>query len=184
MRIVILFLFISIVAKTQTKDSIIKITKVKSSWYFRTMPIGVYSGAGYMNDRITQNIEFGRSYGPIDAGIAFGRISQRRDSTLYLQGRVTMDACQYGIFSNEFAVGAGYVFNSQVPLMLEISSTIFAQVGKNWGLGIIVGYYDYSGNTRDASKNLYGLFFRYGLLRDDGGVLMSRSRIGRHHRAR
>ena len=181
MRIAILFLFISIIANAQINDSIIKITKVKSSWYFRAMPIGVYSGAGYMDDRITQNSEFGRSYGPIDAGIAIGRISQRKDSTLYLQGRVTMDAAQYGIFSNEFAVGAGYVFNSQMPLMLEISSTIFAQVGKNWGLGIIVGYYDYSGNTRDASKNLYGLFFRYGLLRDDGGVLMSRRRKGRHH---
>lgn len=181
-KIILIFLFFTFVANSQIKDTtIFKVVKVKSSLYFRSMPVGVYSGVGYMNDRITQNIEIGKSYGPIDIGIAFGRINQRRDSSIYLQGRVTMDACQYGIFSNEFAVGGGYVFNSKTPLMLEISSTIFAQIRKNWGIGIIVGYYDYSGNTTDATKNLYGLFFRYGLLRTDGGTLISRSKKGRRH---
>ena len=58
--------------------------------------------------------------------------------------------------------------------MLEASSTIFAQVAKNWGFGIITGYYDYSGVTNDVNKNFFGLFMRWGLLRNDGGILLSR----------
>lgn len=175
----LLTLCLNINIQAQTYDTV----KVKSSWYARTMPLGVYTGMGYMSDRISQNIEFGRSYGPIDAGLSLGRISLRKDSTMYLQGRITMDACQYGIFSNEFSVGGGCIFNSTTPLMLEVSSTIFAQVGEKWGLGIITGYYDFSGVTHDSNKNFYGIFFRYGLLRSDGGILMNRGRIGRrlHH---
>lgn len=175
-----LFCLIFILVHGQTKQDTIKPVKVKSSWYVRSMPYAIYTGAGYQKDRVSQNIEVGKSFGPIDVGVAVGRISLRPDSTMYVQSRFTMDACQYGIFSNEFSVGAGYVFNSKTPLMLEISSTIFAQLGKNWGLGIITGYYDFSGSVHDSNKNYYGIFFRYGLLRNDGGVLVNR-RVMHHH---
>ncbi len=156
-------------------------TTVKSSWYMRSMPISLYTGAGKLNTKMPQNIEFGRSFGMIDAGLAFGRINQLADSNKYMEARITMDASQYGIFSNELSLGFGHVFNSNTPIMLEISYTVFAQVYKNWGLGIVTGYYDFSGDNTDVSKTYYGLFVRYGLKRSDGGSLINR-KVHAHHR--
>jgi hypothetical protein len=162
----------------QTQDT--TVVEIKSSWYGRTMPISLYAGAGLINDKISQNIEIGRSFGVVDAGLVYGRNSLRADSNQFLEARVTMDAAQYGIFSNEFSVGAGMVFNTKTPIMLELSYSLLAQVSTHWGIGIVTGYYDFSGNYDDNNKTYYGLFLRYGLLRTDNGGLLSRVHI--HHR--
>ena len=156
-------------ASAQSKDSV---KTVKSAWYGRVTPLSVYAGPALLDDRLVQNIEFGKSFGVMDIGLALGRNSQRSDSTTYLQARFTMDASQYGIFSNEIAIGAGYNFNSNTPLMLELSSTIMAQVSKRLGIGIIAGFYDFSGSTVGFSKNFYGLFLRFGLQRSESGALL------------
>lgn len=81
-------------------------------------------------------------------------------------------------------VGAGGVFNSQNSLMLELSYTIYAQFWKHGGIGIITGYYDFSGNTTDSSHNMFGLYFRYGLLRGENGGLLSVGRMMHQHSMR
>jgi hypothetical protein len=157
------------------------IVKVKSSWYGRSMPVSLYTGAGLMIDKVSSNIEFGRSFGVIDVGIVAGQMNQRADSNKYAEARVTMDASQYGRFSNEISIGVGRVFNSRTPIMLEISYTVFAQIYKKWGIGIITGYYDFSGDNSDVSKTFYGLFIRYGLQRSEQGGLINR-KVRSHHR--
>ena len=101
--IIIIVLLFGHYGYTQETNDTLKPFKVKTSWYGRSMPRAIYTGAGRQVDRVTQNIEIGKSFGPIDLGIGYGRISLRPDSTQYIQARVTMDACQYGIFSNEFS---------------------------------------------------------------------------------
>jgi hypothetical protein len=166
----------------KTKVLTVDTIKVKSSWYARSMPVSLYTGAGFINDKISQNIEVGRSIGVVDVGLVYGRINQRADSNKYVEARVTMDASQYGIFSNEISIGVGRVFNEKIPIMLEISYTVFAQVGKHFGVGIVTGYYDFSGVSNDVSKDFYGLFFRYGLQRTESGTLLSRRNHHAHHR--
>jgi len=156
-------------------------TLVKSSWYGRVMPISICTGAGTVQSKVTQYIEFGKSYGVIDAGLAIGSYSQFRDTTTFAEFKITMDASQYGIFSNEFSLGFGHVFKSNTPIMLEASYTIMAQVHKMWGIGINTGYYDFAGTGSDISRTYYGLFVRYGLLRDMNGGL---NRTKMHHRRR
>ncbi len=173
-----MLLFCFIKTFSQTSDTAVK---VKSSWYGRTMPVSLYTGAGLLTDKISQNIEAGRSFGVLDVGLVYGRMNQRTDSNKYVEARATMDASQYGIFSNEISIGVGKVFNSKTPIMLEISYTVFAQVGKRCGVGIVTGYYDFSGVKNDVSKNFYGLFFRYGLQRSENGALLNR-RVRMHHR--
>jgi hypothetical protein len=153
--------------------------------YFKYMPLGIYTGAGYVQDRLTQHIELGKTFGVIDAGIVYG-VTALRPDTLgngihYLEGRITMDLCQVGIFSNEMTVGAGGVFNSMNGLMLELSYTIYGQFWKKCGLGIITGYYDFSGNTTDSAHNMFGLYFRYGILRDENGGILNVGRMMRQH---
>jgi len=149
-------------------------TLTTSSWYFRSMPFSFYSNAGKFEDRVSQNIEFGRSFEVLDLGLAYGRNSLRPDSTSYLQARITMDACQYGIFSNEVSVGVGKIFNSTTPMIFEYSTTILAQVSKKIGIGVIVGNYDFTGEVNDHSKQFFGLFLRIGLMRNEDGFLVKR----------
>ena len=152
------------------------------------------NNGGYetLSARTVRNIEIGKSFGAIDVGICYGKINLINYTSDYLQnfvyrenaniieGRFTMDTAQYGIFSNEVSVGCGHIFlnkgQSNTPLMLEMSTTIFGQVAENWGLGMVYGAYNFTGNNNDLNKTFLGLYFRYGLIRDDGGVLLNRTK--------
>ncbi|WP_461147335.1 hypothetical protein [Spirosoma pulveris] len=150
-------------------------------WYARTMPLSVYTGPGKMGDRLAQNVEVGKSFGVLDVGVAFGRNSVRPDTTLFVEGRATLDAGNVGIFASEITIGAGKLFDTRGSLMLELSYTIFAQIGRRLGVGLISGYFDFSNEHYDSSKTYYGIYFRYGLPRTDSGGLLS---IGGRSRAR
>jgi hypothetical protein len=67
-RVLFIFLILSNFNLTSQnlKDSI----KTKGSWYGRITPCSLYAGYGSMNNRINQNMEFGRSIGVIDIGLA------------------------------------------------------------------------------------------------------------------
>lgn len=156
--------------------------KVKTSWYMRISPYSVYTGPGLFKDKHTQNFETGFSHGVIDLGLSAGRVSFRKDTTGFVEAKVTMDGCQYGRFSNEYSVGIGYVHNPNSPLMLDVSTTIFVQLSEHWGLGTVTGYYDISGKTQGYNYNYFGLYLRYGLLRDGNGILrISKSNKVHHH---
>ncbi len=163
----------------QVDSSKIGLTFNTAPWYARTMPISMYTGTtGKYADRIAQYVEVGKSFRVIDLGLAIGRASLRPDTTLFAEAKVTMDVCNYGIFANEMTIGAGKLFDNNSSIMFELSYTIFAQLGKKWGVGLISGYYDYTSETVDNSRVFYGLFFRYGLQRTDGGGIFN---IGKGH---
>lgn len=149
--------------------------------YARLMPFAIYTGPGITTDRIAQMIEVGKTFNVVDVGIAFGRNSLRPDTSLFLEGKVTMDVCNIGIFANEMTIGAGRVFDNKGSLMLELSYNLFAQLSKNFGIGLTTGYYDFSNQTYGSSKTFFGVFVRYGLQRSDsGGILgLGRARPGR-----
>jgi len=181
-----IFLFLSITIFSQSLFAQQKIDSTKigltfktAPWYARVMPIAIYTGTtGKYADRIPQYIEIGKSFRVIDIGLAIGRASQRPDSTLFAEAKVTMDVCNYGIFSNEMTIGAGKLFDNNGSIMFELSYTIFAQLGKKWGMGLISGYHDYTSETVDNSRVFYGLFFRFGLQRTDAGGIFS---VGKAH---
>ncbi len=165
----------------EEKDTIVD---VKSSWYGRSMFLSLTTGSDTkgetLSQRMTQNVEFGRSFGSVDVGIALGQFRHMvvdSTSTRYAELRISMDACQFGIFSNEIAVGAGGMFNSKTPVMMEISSTLFAQLEEHWGLGFVFGNIDFVGDHNDSNKSFFGLYFRYGLMRNEGGILTNKLRV-------
>lgn len=184
--LIILSLSLNVKSQTIIYDSTShKLLKFEKTLYFRCMPLGIYSGSGYPKDRIFQYVELGKTFGMFDIGASFGRISLRKDTlgngNKFLEGKITMDVCQYGIFSSEMTIGAGTIFHSTNYLVLELSYTIYAQFWKNYGLGIITGYVDYSGNTTDSNHNTFGIFIRYGLLRPENGGIINISRMAGHH---
>lgn len=177
---IIVLLLLSCINLSSQIDTTIK--KVKSSFYGRAMPASLYTGSGLLIDKMSSNVEAGVSYGVLDMGITVGQINQRADSNKYVEARVTMDASQYGRVSSEISLGFGHIFKSNTPIMLEISYTIFVQVYKKFGIGVVTGFYDFSGNNADVNKTFYGIFLRYGLMRDGNGVLnMKKQSRGHHH---
>jgi len=160
-----------------TEDSTRSVFNFKAApWYGRVAPLMIYTGAGKMRDRIAQSIEVGKSFDVIDLGVAFGRNALRPDSALFLEGRVTMDVANYGVFANEMTIGAGRVFDKSGSLMLELTYSIVAQVAPRLGIGLTTGYFDFSSEQSDNSKTFYGVFLRYGLLRTDSGGLIGGGR--------
>ena len=160
------------------KDSVID---VKSSWYGRSMFTALTTGSDAkgetLSQRITRNIEFGRSYGSVDVGLAFGEFKHMVVDSCgikYTELRVSMDACQFGVFSNEISIGAGYMLHSKTPILLEISSTLYAQVTDKFGFGFVFGNIDFVGNYDDSNKSFFGLYLRYGLMRNEGGILTNK----------
>jgi hypothetical protein len=160
--------------------------KIDKSFYFRSMPTSICTGGGSLNNNLSiaptnaSYIEAGGSYGMIDIGLAYGSYSKARDTSSFLEMKVTMDASQYGIFSNEFSLGFGRIFHSATPILLEASYTIMAQLPYNIGVGLSTGYYDFVGSQYDISKVYYGLFLRYGLPRSDQGTLMGNRKVRVH----
>jgi len=169
---------------TVEKDTIVG---VKSSWYGRALLTSLTTGSDTngetLSQRVTRNIEFGRSFGSVDVGLAIGEFKHMivdSSSIKYTELRVSMDACQFGIFSNEISIGAGYMFNSKTPVMMEISSTLYAQVTDKFGFGFVFGNIDFVGNYDDSNKSFFGLYLRYGLMRNEGGILTNKLHIVNH----
>lgn len=175
---IVLFTFLSKKSFSQifSKD----FDSTDKSFYSRITPISTSNDAGKFSSRIIQNFEIGKTFGPLDIGIAFGRFSNA-DSTNFAQLRTTFDATQLGVFSSEFTLGVGKVFNSNTPLMFEISTTLLAQFTKKIGAGAVFGSYDLIGESAQNYKTFYGLFLRYGLMRSESGGLVGRvsKRLGR-----
>ena len=184
-RVLIAFslLLLFTIAKAQNTVDTTTIILVKekpkfiNTIYGRVTPLCIYTGADYLKDKISQNVEIGKSFGIIDLGVAVGRNALRRDTahngTTFAEAKLTMEIAQYGIFSNEMIVGAGYVFDSKNFLMLELTYSIYGQFWDRFGIGITTGFYDFSGNTTDNSRNTFGVFCRYGLRRPDGSTLLN-----------
>ncbi len=145
-------------------------------WYGRSMPFGIYTGAGKLADRAVQSIEIGKTFNVIDVGVAAGRSTFRPDTTFFVEGRVTMDVGNYGPFASEMTIGAGKLFSKPGSLMLELSYSIFAQITRKFGFGLITGYYDFSNEFTDSAKTYYGVYLRYGLERTDTGGLLGLAR--------
>lgn len=190
MRQIFLSLLMVTLAGYSQNDSI-AVEKVDKSWYFRAMPLSLASTYDLssvkerLTDRMTYNLEIGKSIGVIDFGLCYNRINVLDSINNKLksipknsiEGKITMDACQFGNFSNEITLGAGYIFDKTTPILLEISSTIFTQLGDNWGIGAIYGDYLMTGNSFEINKTFMGLFLRYGLIRDEGGFLLHRTKF-------
>jgi hypothetical protein len=173
------FLIFTVLLFFYTKNSFSQINSsgfdsISKSFYSRVVPIGTSLDAGKFSSRIIQNFELGKTFGPIDIGVAFGRFSSS-DSTNFAQLRTTLDATQIGVFSSEFSVGVGKVFNSSTPLMFEISTTLLAQFTQKIGVGAIFGSYDFIGEYERGNKQFFGLFLRYGPMRNEFGGLIGRA---------
>jgi len=161
MRLLIIFIFLTNFLFSQ--DTI--------GYYSRIVPIGVYPDTGYFSNRVYQYLEGGVSWGSVDAGFTLGRIG----SNDFVGLKINMDASQMGNFSNEFALGGGYVFGGS--MLLETQYTIMMRTSGWTNIGLSVNYIDISNRYSRLQYIGYGIFIRFGLSRDSGGNIDSSIRL-------
>ncbi|HEY4197811.1 MAG TPA: hypothetical protein VGM63_19860 [Mucilaginibacter sp.] len=120
---------------------------------------------GGFSKRFAPGVEFGRTYGIFDVGLATGRTSSKGlDSVQYLEFRPTINIFSQGRFAEGLCLGAGYIFGAKQALMTEICNSINFNITTKFALAITQGYVFLDGTNSNRSAQYVGLSFTYNLL--------------------
>jgi len=82
---------------------------------------------GGVAKRFSPAVEFGRTYGIFDIGLATGRVSSigpGSDTTHYIEFRPTINIFSAGRFAEGLCLGGGYVFEAKQGLLTEICNSV------------------------------------------------------------
>jgi hypothetical protein len=117
--------------------------------------------------RFSPSVEFGRTYGIFDIGLATGRlnsISPGGDTTRFLEFRPTINIFSKGRFAEALCLGGGYVFKAKQGLMTEICNSINFNITEIWAVAVIQGYYYFDGTNNSRGTQYMGFNVTYNFL--------------------
>jgi len=127
--------------------------------------VNTKGGAG---KRFSPAVEFGRTYGIFDIGLATGRVnslSSGGDTTRYIEFRPTINIFSKGRFAEGLCLGGGYLFDSKQALMTEICNSINFNVTERIAVAVTQGYYFFDGTNSNRSTQYMGFAFTYNFLK-------------------
>ena len=126
--------------------------------------IFVNSRGGFAK-RFGPGIEFGRTYGIFDLGLATGGVSSLgRDSSRYIEFRPTINIFSQGRFAQGLCLGGGYLFGAKQALMTEICNSINFNVTTKIAIAITQGYMFFDGTNSSRSGQYMGFTLTYNFL--------------------
>jgi len=141
-------------------------------YFYVTVSTNVFVNTlGTVGKRFSPSVEFGRTYGIFDIGLAAGRLNSIRDgsdTTYFMEVRPTINIFSKGRFSEALCLGAGYVFNGQQNFMTEICNSINFNISEKVALAISQGYYFFDGTYSNRTAQYMGVNLTYNFLRNDG----------------
>jgi hypothetical protein len=116
--------------------------------------------------RFSPELEFGRTYGIFDFGLATGRFNSESssDTSHYIEIRPTINIFSKGRFAEGLCLGAGYVFTAKQGLMTEICNSINFNVTPVIALAIEQGYFFFDGTNSSRSTQYMGFNITYNFL--------------------
>ncbi len=123
---------------------------------------------GNFAKRFSPAIEFGRTYGIFDIGLATGKtnsFSSGADTTHYVEFRPTINVFSKGRFAEALCLGGGYVFGAKQGLMTEICNSINFNISSNMAIAVTQGYYFFDGTNDNRTAQYMGFSFTYNFLR-------------------
>jgi hypothetical protein len=139
-------------------------------YFYLTVSANTYvNTTGGFAKRFSPSIEFGRTYGIFDIGLATGRLNsfaRGSDTTLFLELRPTINVFSKGRFSESLCLGMGAVFGAQQGLMTEICNSINFNISENVAVAISQGYCFFDGANNNRSTQYMGFNLTYNFLRD------------------
>jgi hypothetical protein len=138
-------------------------------YFYLTINTNAYVNTiGTFSERFSPSIEFGRTYGIFDLGLAIGKLnlsSLKHDSTIFLEFRPTINVFSKGRFAEALCLGGGAVFGASEGFMTEICNSINFNIHENWALAILQGYEFFDGKTSKRETQYMGLNVTYNFLR-------------------
>ncbi len=118
------------------------------------------NSAGTLLEKGNASVEIGRQWDVFSLGIDLGKTSLGKingtDTTLYVELRPNLNVFQQGKFTNTFTAGIGYVFNSKMDLMTELTSGIEYAFNPRIHFNVYFGQYFYSGRTDASDVTFFG----------------------------
>jgi hypothetical protein len=118
--------------------------------------------------RFSPAVEFGRTYGIFDIGLATGRtnsISSGGDTARYIEFRPTINIFSAGRFAEGLCLAEGYVFGAKQALMTEICNSINFNISTTVAVAVTQGYSFFDGTNSSRSAQYMGFAFTYNFLR-------------------
>ncbi|MGZ3819882.1 MAG: hypothetical protein ACXVB6_04790 [Mucilaginibacter sp.] len=155
------------------KDTVIEKDTSKENkeprYYYLSVNTNVYVNTkGGFAKRFSPAVEFGRTYGIFDIGLAAGRVntlSRGGDTTAYIEFRPTINIFSKGRFAEGLCLGGGYVFKGKQGLMTEICNSINFNVSETFAIAVVQGYSFFDGTNSNRSAQYMGFSFTYNFLR-------------------
>ncbi len=117
--------------------------------------------------RFAPGVEFGRTYGIFDIGLATGRVnSLGKDTARYIEFRPTINIFSAGRFAEGLCLGGGYIFGAKQALMTEICNSINFNITTKVAIAVTQGYVFYDGTNSSRSTQYMGFTFTYNFLKN------------------
>lgn len=123
---------------------------------------------GGFEQRFSPAVEFGRTFGIFDIGLASGRLSSLNhsaDTSRFLEFRPTINVFSKGRFAEALCLGGGYVFKAKQGLMTEICNSINFNVTEVFAVAVQQGYLFFDGTNDHRNEQYMGFTFTYNFLR-------------------
>lgn len=134
--------------------------KMSFSQTYISLAPSLTNSAGTLSEKANASIEIGRQWDVFSLGIDVGKTSLAetlgRDTTLYVELRPNLNVFQQGKFTNTFTAGIGYVFNSKLDLMTELTSGIEYAFNERVHFNVYFGQYFYSGRVDASDVTFFG----------------------------
>jgi len=159
--------------KKSAKDTVIESDTSKENkeprYFYISANADVFvNSRGGVAKRFSPAVEFGRTYGIFDIGLATGRVnslSSGSDTTRYIEFRPTINIFSKGRFAEGLCLGGGYLFNAKQALMTEICNSINFNISETVSVAVTQGYYFFDGTNSSRSTQYMGFAFTYNFLK-------------------
>jgi len=155
------------------KDTVVESDTSKENkepryFYFSVLADVFVNARGGAAKRFAPGVEFGRTYGIFDIGLATGRVnsfSPGTDTSRYIEFRPTINIFSAGRFAEGLCLGGGYLFKAKQGLMTEICNSINFNITTKVAVAVTQGYYFFDGTNSSRSTQYMGFSFTYNFLK-------------------
>ena len=159
--------------KRSSKDTTIESDTTKENkepqYFYVTGGANIFVNTkGGVAKRFSPSVEFGRTYGIFDIGLATGRLSSlyaSRDSSIFIEFRPTINVFTKGRFAEGLCLGGGYVAGAKQGLMTEICNSINFNISEIFQIAVIQGYYFFDGTNSSRNTQFMGFNLTYNFLK-------------------
>jgi len=160
-------------SKTAGKDTVIESDTSKENkeprYFYLSASTNVFVNTkGGVAQRFSPAVEFGRTYGIFDIGLATGKtnsLTSGKDTTRYIEFRPTINIFSKGRFAEALCLGGGYVVKAKQGLMTEICNSINFNISETAAVAVEQGYFFFDGTNSSRSTQYMGFSFTYNFLK-------------------